>query len=118
MNDEARKDLKMGTLTFLKFFDETELDEVNGLCKRGWKVRLAGESKDGTLVLAVYINDGDEQELHELRCPICICWAIDVYSLDHEVLTCPGCSRDIKTEDWITEEQFRERFEDEYGSGA
>ncbi|MBN42075.1 MAG: hypothetical protein CL573_01145 [Alphaproteobacteria bacterium] len=108
----------MGTLIFLKFCSLNEAEKVLDLSKRGWKVRPAGEENDGTPIFALHINDGDEKELHELRCPACIMWAIEVHSLDHEFLTCPGCGSEIKTEDWITEEQFQEMFEDEYDLGA
>ena len=35
----------MGNLTYLKFFDADSVDVVNDLCKRGWKVKPAGETK-------------------------------------------------------------------------
>ena len=108
----------MGTLTFLKFYSLNEFQKVEALLKRGWKIKQAGEEDDGSPVYALYINDGDEKDLHELYCPDCICWAIEVHTLDHEFLTCPGCGSEIRTEDWITEERFQEMFKDENDVGA
>ena len=98
----------MGNLTYLKFFDADSVDVVNDLCKRGWKVKPAGETKSGSPICAVYINAGDERDIHILHCPECLEVEIEVYHLDWSMLTCPICSSDVAQEDWITEADMKE----------
>ena len=100
----------MSNVTYLKFFDTSEFDKMNELHKRGWKIKPAGETKDGDPLCAVYINEGDEREIHTLHCPECLDVEIDVYHLDWSVLTCPNSGTDVDLEDWITAAQIAEVF--------
>ena len=100
----------MSSVTHLKFFDTSEFDKVSELQKRGWKIKPAGETKDGDTICAVYINEGDEQEIFKLHCPECLEIEIEVYHLDWVTLTCPNCGKDVDLDDWITAEDIAEIF--------
>ena len=98
----------MGNVTYLKFFDVGSMDKVNDLHKRRWKLKPAGETKDGDAICAVYINEGDEREIHTLHCPECWDAAVEVYHLDWDKLTCPNCRADVDLEDWFTEDEMND----------
>jgi hypothetical protein len=104
----------MNNVIRLKFLTVDDLPEVVEHSRRGWKFKSAGKRSDGVELYAVFIKDGEERECHVLYCPKCINSEIEVYHLEWSLLTCPLCGDDIAIEDWITEDEFLDLWEQAY----